>query len=119
MPTNKLNRKKWQCRLLIYSGRPDPQWPITESAVEEWLKICHNAPLAHDMVPEAAALGYRGVIFHRGNDYYYIFDGHIRYMEKELSILKQDAGRQLEKKILETAPTDIQKIAAQGFNDKT
>lgn len=116
MVTSKSNRKKWRCRLLIYSGRPDPQWPIAETAVDEWLKICHDAPLAHDTVPDASALGYRGVIFYKGNEeYYYIFNGHIRYMEQEKSILKQDEGRSLERSILNTAPAPVQKLGVASF----
>ncbi len=115
MVTSRSNRKKWRCRLLIYSGRPDPQWPITEAVVDEWLKVCLDAPLANDTVPDAAALGYRGVIFYKGNDYYYIFNGHIRYMEQEKSILKRDEGRKLERRILDTAPKPVQELGVASF----
>lgn len=115
MGISRSNKKKWKCRLLIYSGRPDPQWPIAETIAGEWQKACHDAPLANDTVPDAAALGYRGVLFYLGNDYYYVFNGHIRYMEQEGNIMKQDEGRKLEKEILQTAPDPIQELAFQNF----
>lgn len=115
MGISRSNKKKWRCRLLIYSGRPNPQWPVNDQLAEEWLKLCHDAPATNDTVPDAAALGYRGVIFYRGNDYYYIFNNHIRYMEQEQSILKQDDGRALEKKILSTAPEGIRELATESF----
>lgn len=117
MGISKLNRKKWRCRLLIYSGRPNPQWPVNDPVADGWLKLCHEAPMAYDTVPDAAALGYRGVIFYRGNDFYYIFNNHIRYMENEQSILKQDDDRKLEKEILSTAPKEIRQLATESFNE--
>lgn len=90
---------------------------MNDPVADDWMKLCREAPMAYDTVPDAAALGYRGVIFYRGNDYYYIFNNHIRYMENEQSILKQDDDRKLEKEILSTAPKEIRELATESFNE--
>jgi hypothetical protein len=60
-------------------------------------------------------LGYRGVLFFKGNDYYHVFNGNIRYALEGESVIKEDAGRVLEKSILQTAPEAVQKLVAGNF----
>lgn len=115
MGISRSNKKKWRCRLLIFSGRPDPQWPVSDEQAEGWLNSMVQAPQEKVDVPDASALGYRGVVLYRGNDYYYLFDGHIRYLENEKSVIKADAGRTLENIMLQTAPAEIQKLAREYY----
>ncbi len=50
----------WTAGALIYSGRPDPVWPLGEEEVHALLEIWENLEPLPRPVPELARLGYRG-----------------------------------------------------------
>lgn len=98
--------------MLVYSGRPDPEWPVEDILAEKWLNIYREAPQVSEPVPETVVLGYRGIQFYGGGEYYTVSNGYIRHN----NTLKQDAGRKLEKTILQTASKALQQMVTKNFN---
>ena len=92
----------------VYSGRPDPTWSLSEEAGSK-LQQLFDALEKHDG-PTASAppLGYRGV-FLRDNA------GHEWFAYREIVTLtgpnrpeaRKDAGRQLERAIVSSAPEGL------------
>ncbi len=98
------SNNKWHCSLLVFSGRPDPQWIPKASIVEQLLSFADCAPISNTNVEQASILGYRGVVLTSESlsitafkGYLYITVGH----EFETRI---DLHQAFEKMILDDMP---------------
>ncbi len=103
--------KKWSCKLLLFSGRPDPEWEADEETAKKVLAYCTAAdPYLHEFeIP--SILGYNGVMFYNEEQKITAFKGKMEIKKGEETILKTDLGRQLEIMILKDAPEKYRAIA--------
>jgi len=89
---------------LIFSGRPDPQWQVTEDvthALRMLWKQMSDAPCEIVPIP---GLGYRGCTLVCGSkNRWHAFGGVVAMG----NVLKQDKGRAFECQLLESAPVGL------------
>lgn len=94
---------KGMATALVFSGRPDPSWPVPAALVSRlealWATLdVTKAP------PEPGALGYRGCVLRTDEgDEYYARRSVVTWRCGELEQSRQDAGRQFERLLLSTA----------------
>src|SRR5215204_2935021 len=53
---------EWNARALLFSGRPDPTWPVPESVVNELYALWSALGPRSGAPPAAPLLGYRGCV---------------------------------------------------------
>ena len=91
---------------LIFSGRPDPEWPLAASEVDRlrraWRELDRRAAAA----PRPPALGYRGMVLHcTSGEEWRAFGGVASHRDARGAVeLRPDDQRRFEKMLLETAP---------------
>lgn len=68
----------------VFSGRPNPNWVVTESTASDLLKALgslhtglESARGTGSTPSDLPGLGYRGFVVRHGNDEWLIFDGHV------------------------------------------
>lgn len=104
------NEAKVTVRLLIYSGRPDPQWDLDEKAAEDLKGKFKSAERSGKTteIPNMAILGYRGFLVNtQGEDKdipgeFYVFKNTLIIPEGKKATAMQDAAN-LEQMLLESA----------------
>jgi hypothetical protein len=97
-----------QIQLNIFSGRPDPNWTITDTETEELISLIQNLPTTKtSQFPEN--LGYRGltVKLNENGDFIKVYQGIGEYQHQGKSQFFQDNNRQLEKKLLGTGKSHL------------
>jgi len=61
MATSRSNSESdWTAGAFVFSGRPDPTWPISRAVADELVAIWETLVPTDDAVPTPPALGYRG-----------------------------------------------------------
>ena len=90
--------------MLLYSGRPDPQWAVSDDQVERlagiWTTLTPTATRA-----AASKLGYRGVELHLDDGESYLADASgVTRSREGSSETRADPGRAFERGIIDTAP---------------
>jgi len=97
--------------LEIFSGRPDPSWPLDARHTGELLRRLELLPAARESaLPAGAPLGYRGlhVSLTEGTDGR-IVEVRRGYIADRRRIL-EDRGRALERWLLGTAPAELRDL---------
>jgi hypothetical protein len=94
----------WAAGALLYSGRPDPSWPIADGA-NLWRRLAELAPCA-GAIPDEGRLGYRGVWLRSTDGRRWRVFQHAAWLVGEAG-LRRDVGRALEREILATAPAGL------------
>jgi hypothetical protein len=93
----------WIAGAYVFSGRPDPTWPVPANVAEELLAIWESLPPA-DATASPPALGYRGVFLRDP-------DGHMWTAYRELVTLAgethRDDERRFERAIVSSAPAGM------------
>jgi hypothetical protein len=98
-----LARDGWAAGALLYSGRPDPAWPIADAA-GLWSRL--DALPRGGEVPDEPRLGYRGVWLRSPDGRRWrVFQG-VAWLAGEAGP-RRDAGRALEREILASAPPGL------------
>ena len=98
------SNKKWQCSLLVFSGRPDPKWIPKASIVEQLLSIADCAPISKTNVEQASILGYRGVVLASETLSITAFKGYLFLATAYESEIRIDMHQAFEKLILNDIP---------------
>lgn len=98
------SNKKWHCSLLIFSGRPDPQWIPKASLVDKLLTIADCAPLSNTNVELPSILGYRGVVLASESLSITAFKGYLYITVSHESETRIDINQAFEKLILDDVP---------------
>ncbi|HMT95638.1 MAG TPA: hypothetical protein PKC62_03040 [Ferruginibacter sp.] len=108
--------KKWKCRLLMFSGKENPEWVADEDLADKILKYCKEAgPWEQDFeIP--VILGYNGIEFFNNEKKITAFKGKMEIKSKTKSEFKTDLGRKLEILILKNAPEPYKDLAWHQLN---
>ncbi len=107
MATSKSDKRmtEWTGGALVFSGRPDPTWPVPNQVANEleglWTRL---KPWARSL-PAAQVLGYRGAFLRDTSGREWLaYGGVVTLKAKKSSQSRQDPGRQFEKLLLASAP---------------
>lgn len=102
------NMEKWFCRILVYSGLPDPYWEIPDTRAESILLDFDSLPLAQGETFDETLTGYRGCLLKSGDGRVWrAFNGLIELNDNGKISFRRDENRLFERNILMTAPPDI------------
>jgi hypothetical protein len=103
--------------MLLYSGRPDPEWAVTDDEVRRLAGIWATLTPAASRSASAPKLGYRGVELHLDDGVSYLADaGHVTISRGGVSETRLDAGRVFEQALLASAPPDTIPPGATGLD---
>jgi hypothetical protein len=91
---------------LVFSGRPDPDWPLGARQVDGLRGACLGLPRRGVAAPRPPALGYRGVALRcASGEEWCAFGGVVSYRNARGAIEhRPDDQRSFEKMLLATAP---------------
>jgi hypothetical protein len=107
MGTSKLNKAVWKGSLLVFSGRPNPQWTADAGTAAGVERQIETAAIHASQQPWPSQLGYSGVGLQKAGVQYVVFDGRIAVTKGGKTVYKTDEGRVIEKTLLQTAPEDL------------
>ena len=86
-PIRKKKNEKWIAGALVFSGRPDPTWPVNKRMIKELDKVWNSLErTASDKFPTPPILGYRGYFVRENNT------NHEWYGYKDVVILQRDGS---------------------------
>lgn len=95
----------------LFSGRPNPEWLLTEWQQKNWMQLWQQAPLSNTEVKQPSALGYSGCrLYHNEHSYWQAYNGCVSFFEDGKVFSKEDDKEQLEQFLLNTAPEQIKLI---------
>ncbi|MEP6600634.1 MAG: hypothetical protein ABJB49_02340 [Nitrospirota bacterium] len=94
---------------LIYSGRPDPEWHISDRPVASLIRVWSELPPGASNPPRAPALGYRGCAMRcASGDKWFAYGGAVTVVRGSGPFERRsDTGRRFEKALLRTAPKGV------------
>lgn len=110
MATSRSSRKPARpgestARALVYSGRPDPTWPVPSRVVKRLLEIWDSLPRWRGALPAAPPLGYRGCVLRDPKDRRWLaYGGAVTLEARGKSESRGDPDRSFEKALLASAP---------------
>ncbi|MGG9961999.1 hypothetical protein [Ferruginibacter sp. SUN106] len=110
------SNKHWKCKLLLFSGRPDPEWQPGLQVIEKLLVYANEIPASADTSDFQPPLGYRGALIHNGSYTITAYKGRLEIRNADAIIIKPDEERRFERLILETAPEELRLLAMQQFD---
>jgi hypothetical protein len=103
--------------MLVFSGRPDPEWSVPGDHVTRLLEIWATLEPAPPRAASAPKLGYRGVEFSLDAGESYLADaGHVTRSRGGVSETRIDAGRVFERALIASAPPDTIPPGAAGLD---
>ncbi len=100
------NSTALRARALLFSGRPDPEWPIDSERAAAIVGLLEAAPATDAAAPAPPPLGYRGVhLSEPGGVSWLVYSGVIVEERPRCAPSRRiDAGRRVERAALATAP---------------
>ena len=85
--------------IFLFSGRPDPTWPVEESTVDEFEEIWNLMEPYSGELPIPPILGYRGCFLNcEPGTEWFAYDGVVTMKTVEGSSLRRDKDKKFEKK---------------------
>ena len=103
MATSSSYSASWLASALLYSGRPNPEWALTDADAEYLVALWSALLPALANAPEPG-LGYRGCVLRGGGRRWHAFDG-VAILTSAASVeMRADANRVFELAILASAP---------------
>jgi hypothetical protein len=105
MGTSRLSEHAWTAGVCVFSGRPDPVWPLASADAERLVAVWHAlAPLATSP-PRPPPLGYRGCVAHdaAGGWRWEAYAGGVRCVDE----LRSDPTRAFERLVIGSAPLGV------------
>jgi hypothetical protein len=93
--------------MLVYSGRPDPEWTVDAEAVQRldavWAGLSPVTPQSSE-----PKLGYRGIELRQDDGVAYLANaGFVTRSGGSESETRADAGREFERTLIATAPAGV------------
>jgi hypothetical protein len=102
------NRSAWTAKALIFSGRPDPNWPLSDADVARFMSLWNASPPTLDAMPAESRLGYRGCIVSDGaHAEWHAYNGLVVHASGNRQLARQDVDRNLERAIVSSAPAGL------------
>ena len=91
---------------LLYSGRPDPEWPVHDAQVKALARMWHALAPSPTGPRQAPPLGYRGCALRcSSGPLWFAYDGVATHRQGNgPSEHRIDRGRRFEQALLDTAP---------------
>ena len=100
--------EKWIAGALIYSGRRDPTWELSERIAKKLVELWDAMPKSSKSEPSTSRLGYRGVFLRGpGGREWTAFDGAASLSGPGGVGVAIDTGRKFEKTLLASAPKNL------------
>jgi len=107
MATSK-SHETWSAGALVYSGRPNPTWPVSKSVALQLQKLWDTLPPQPKPGPDPPGLGYRGAFLRGpGNREWAAFAGVVSLNTQDLFESRSDNAREFESALLASAPAGI------------
>ena len=107
MATSK-SGETWIAGAFLYSGRPDPTWPVSAAAARALQKLWAALPPTAEQAPNPSRLGYRGAFLRDPLHREWIAFGRLVSLNTPAGIeVRADAERQFEKDLLASAPKGL------------
>jgi hypothetical protein len=92
----------------VFSGRPDPEWPVTPALGERLAALWVTLPAATGPKPKPPVLGYRGCFLRRGDGTEWrAWDGIVEGGPETTEEAREDPDRAFERQVLESAPAGV------------
>ena len=107
-------KQHWTVIALIYSGRPDPRWDLSEEQTDQFLSLWRQASNSETEVTIPSVAGYKGIRMLSPGKQFLIYNGSMTVIENQFRISKRDNQRSIERFLLNTAPQDIATILKQS-----
>jgi len=99
---------QWEAGASLFSGRPDPSWPLNNVHVARLQQIWAELAPTTQSLPDAAPLGYRGCSAIRGTDLEWrAYGGIVVLTAGGRSAARRDPERRFERAVLEAAPPGV------------
>jgi hypothetical protein len=99
---------EWLAGASLFSGRPDPTWPIAPATARALVQLWQSLPETKDPMPPAPPLGYRGCFLRddRGRDWRG-YGGVVEHAWRRRREARQDPARSFERQLLASAPAGL------------
>ncbi|MGH2349067.1 MAG: hypothetical protein ACRDFT_06320 [bacterium] len=95
----------WTGGAYLFSGRPDPRWPVSPRVADSLLTLWEQMSPRPDAQRPAPALGYRGCFLHSDDGREWLaFRGTVWLTSGESLEARADEGRMFERLIARSAP---------------
>lgn len=102
--------------MLLFSGRPDPEWQPNLQVIEKLLGYVNEIPASEGALDFQPPLGYRGAIMYNGSHSITAYKGKLEIRTLDTAVIKPDKERRFERLIIETAPEAFRSLVMQQFN---
>lgn len=97
--------ESWIGGAFLFSGRPDPTWPVDEQVAGKLLAIWEGLEPWPGELPARPSLGYRGCFLRNDiGQAWFAYRGSVVLQMAEGSQSRSDPGRSFEKQLLASAP---------------
>src|SRR5215831_12596794 len=107
MATSK-SGETWIAGAFLYSGRPDPTWPVSAGMARRLQHLWSTLPATEKTAPNPSRLGYRGAFLRVSLDHQWIAFGGLVSLKTPVGIeVRADVDRQFEKDLLDSAPEGL------------
>src|SRR5215212_5656571 len=99
---------EWSASALLFSGRPDPTWSVSEIVASELHAMWSSFGPSSGVPPTAPPLGYRGSILRApdGREWK-AFGGVVTLNTPEGVEVRSDTERTFERRLLDSAPPNL------------
>ena len=91
----------WRASVAVFSGRPDPEWPVPADLAAALVTTWASLPPAGSPAAGAPPLGYRGARLVAPDGREWAAFGGVVTLAGDA---RADAGREWERRLVETAP---------------
>lgn len=99
---------EWNARALLFSGRPDPTWPVPETVATELYALWSALGPWWGAPPAAPPLGYRGCVLRAPDGREWVaFGGTVTLTTSEGVNIRSDAEQAFERRVLDSAPPNL------------
>ncbi len=103
-------KEEWKAILLIFSGRPDPQWILNKYEIEDFMRLWSAAGDSAQQVGIPSNEGYKGIRLIHKNTEWVVHDSIITCFENGKSISRKDNENKIENLLKSSAPAEIRQL---------
>jgi hypothetical protein len=100
----------------VFSGRPNPSWPLSHADFEDLLRIWDSLDPTPVATKPNSFLGYRGCFVEDGEERWTASDDIVTIQRPHGTESRRDVRREFERRILSTAPVGLHVAALTGFD---
>jgi hypothetical protein len=102
------DKQKCIAGVLVFSGRPDPTWPVNNKLIKQLEKIWNSLEPLTYKYPSPPSLGYRGSFVRNNIDCeWFAYGGVVIFKRDNRSESRLDRQSTFEKLVLSSAPPNL------------